>query len=767
VFLLPNLLLSQVNVLTANYDNSRTNSNLNETVLNPSSVTAATFGKIGSFPVDGQIYAQPLYVTGIQVPGVGARDVVYTVTMHNSVYAIDANAPASLVPLWRVNLGPTVPSSVLNFTAGDATVVYTDILPEAGILSTPVIDVGRQAIYVVSETLEGGVPVFRMHALSLADGHEMFNGPVVITASVPGTGDGSDNGTLQFDASMHLQRPGLALVQGIVYAAFGSHGDFTPFHGWMIGYDAGDLRRQVAVFNATPNASGGSFWQAGRAPAIDGRGNIIAVTGNGDCTATDFGDSVLKLSGRDLSLLDWYTPDNCSDLNDNDYDLGSVGAILIPGTNQILTIGKSGNLLLINGNSMGHLGPWNSATAQSFAANQPQTDGIGSMAVWSRRADSMLYLLEPYGPLKAYRIAAGRLDPTVQSQSSPTTFTRSAGIAVSAQRDTDGTGIVWQTTADIQGRQVPGTLHAFDASNLSTELWNSEMAPDRDRLGRFAKFVAPTVVNGRVYVPTFSNQLAIYGLLSAAGPDTNDLQVTAVANSASLLQSAISPGEVLAISGARLGPETMSFVQIDDTGHAANVLAGTQVLFDGAAAPLLYTSSGEVGAVVPFGITGPSTQVQVAYGGRLSPPTMLTVVPAAPALFAQDGTGGGQGAILNEDGSVNDWNNPAKPGSIVSLFATGLGQTDPVSEDGILPNRTAPLPSPLLPLVVLLDGKTAEILYQGGAPDMVDGFFQINVRIPKTISVPDSGNVNVVIKAGGYRSPTLITLTVENIPTIQ
>jgi uncharacterized protein (TIGR03437 family) len=348
----------------------------------------------------------------------------------------------------------------------------------------------------------------------------------------------------------------------------------------------------------------------------------------------------------------------------------------------------------------------------------------------------------------------------VQSQTSQTTFTKSSGIAVSAKGDTGGTGIVWQTTADLASRQVPGTLHAFDATDLSKELWNSEMMPGRDTLGRYAKFVAPTVVNGRVYVPTFSNRLVIYGLLSVPAQDTNDMQVTAVANSASLLQSAISPGEVLAIFGARLGPESMSTMQVDDTGHAPNNLAGTQVFFDGIAAPLLYTSSGEVGVVAPLEIAGPTTKVQVAYNGRLSPTVTFPFVQAVPALFALDGTGGGQGAILNDDGSVNGWEHPAKPGSFVSLYATGLGPTDPVSEDGKLNNRAA-LPAAHLPVAVLLDGNAAEVQYQGAAPDMVFGFFQVNVRIPETVSVPDSGLVNVVLKVGGYRSPALITLTVH------
>lgn len=748
-----NLLVAQVNVLTANYDNSRTNSNLSETILNPSSVKAGAFGKIGAFPVDGQIYAQPLYANGIQIPGVGTRNVVYTVTMHNSVYAIDADAPASVVPLWHVNLGPSVPSSVLDFT---------DILPEVGILSTPVIDLGQKAIYVMSDTLEGGVPVFRLHALSLADGREMLNGPVVIAASVPGTGTGSDNGTLQFDATMQLQRPGLALANGIVYAAFGSHADYGSFHGWMIGYDAGDLQRRVAVFNTTPNGLGASIWQAGRAPAIDKAGNIFAVTGNsgnGDSPeAAAFGNSVLKLSGPDLALLDWYTPDNCSDLNDGDLDLGTTGAILFPGTKEVLTIGKSGELLLIDSDSLGHVGPRNSTTAQSFQANPSSMDMFAGVAVWERQGDAMVYLLEPCGPLKAYKIAGSRLMETMLSKSTPATCTKFAGVAVSAKDGVDGSGIVWQTTGDAVARQIPGSLHAFDAGDLSHELWNSEMTQDRDTLGRFAKFVAPTVVNGRAYVPTFSNRLAIYGLLSGASQANPDVQITAIANGASLLEDAISPGEVVTIFGANIGPEKMTTPQVDESGRTADVVADTQVLFDGVPAPLLYTSSNEIGAVVPFGVAGPTSQVQVSYRGRRSAPLAVPVVPATPALFALDGTGGGQGAIVNEDGSVNAWDHPAKPGSIVALFGTGFGLISPQSDDGKITAHSA-LPTVVLPITVLIDGEPAEVLYAGAVPGMVPGFVQVNVRIPNTVS-PD-GDLEVVVKVGEYASPIVITVNVQ------
>ena len=744
---LPGRLLSQVNVLTANYDNSRTNANLNETRLNPSNVNPGAFGKTGSFPVDGQIYAQVLSATGIQIPAKGVRNVIYAATMHNSVYAFDADWPSSMVPFWQVNLGAPVPSSVLNFS---------DILPEVGILSTPVIDVGSQVIYVVSDTLEGGAPVFRMHALSLSDGHEMLQGPVVIAASIPGTGAGSNNGTLQFDPSMQLQRPGLALANGIVYAAFGSHADGGHFHGWMIGYDASDLRRRVAVFNTTPNTLGGSLWQAGRAPVIDDAGNIVAVTGNGEFNGiSDFSDSVLKLSGRDLSVLDWYTPDNWADLRDNDEDLGSAGAILIPGANQVLTAGKSGDLLLVNSGSMGHVGAMNSAQVQSIPASP---NGVYDFALWNRPGRPIVYVHEPYGPLQAYQIVAGRLDAAMVSQSSSGAPSLFAGLAISADNDRSGTGIVWQTNGDYNARQMPGTLRAFDAMDLSRELWNSDMVPDRDTLGRFAKFVAPTVVNGRVYVPTFSNQVVIYGILSDAGSSGNPVQVTAVANGASLLVDAISPGELVTIFGANMGPVNMNSLQLDDAGHATTVLADTQVLFDGIPAPILYTSSAEVGAVAPFGTTGPTTQVQVAFRGKLSAPVTVPVAPATPAIFAQDGTGGGPGAILNADGSLNSYDKPAARGSVIAMFATGFGQTSPLGEDGKVTDGHA-LQAPVLSVSVLIDGQPAEIVYAGAAPGMLQGVVQVNVRIPDTVK-PFYG-VPVTLKVGDFASPTTISMAVR------
>jgi uncharacterized protein (TIGR03437 family) len=735
---------AQVSVLTANYDNDRTNSNPRETILNPSNVNTTSFGKIGTFPVDGLIFAQPLYAGGVQIAGKGRRNVVLVVTMHNSVYAIDAETPQSTNPLWQVNLGPAVPSSVLNFT---------DILPEIGILSTPVIDLTLRVMYVVADTLESGVPVFRIHALSLADGHEMMNGPTVIAATVAGSGLGSGaDGKLSFDASLALQRPGLALVNGTVYVSFGSHGDKGAYHGWLIGYDALNLNNRVSQVSTAPNGYGASIWQAGRAPAIDSAGSLYVCTGNGDFDGTsNFSNTVLRFSSDNLSVLDWYTPDQWATWTDNDLDMGSSGIILVPNTNLVLTGGKAGHLFLIQRDSMGHLGPLNSSSVQTVQVNQ---SGVFDIALWNSQLGPIVYVQQPFSSLQAYRIVGGRLESTRASQTSPA-LTYYAGIAISSKDGADGTGIVWQTTADFNNKKA-GTLHAFDASDLSHEYWNSDMLPG-DALGRFAKFVSPTVVNGRVYVSTFSNQLVTYGLRSTTPPDSGPPQITALVNGASYLGDSVAPGEVVAIFGAHMGPAELTGLQLDGAGRVATSLAGTQVFFDGVPAPMLYTSVSQLGAIVPFGISGPTTQVQVKYQDQVSAQFSLGVTQAVPAIFASDGTGGGQGAILNQDGTPNNWDYPADPGSIVVLYATGGGQTDPPGEDGKI-TTDLPYPKPLLPVQVFIDNLPAEVVYAASAPGQVQGVLQINARIPAGVS---EGAVTVTVQVGDTPSPNTIMLVVR------
>ena len=736
---------AQVNVLTANYDLQRTNSNLQETILNQQNVNTSNFGKLGYFPVDGEIYAQPLYASGIQITGQGLHNVVYIATMHNSVYAIDADQPGSTTALWKVNLGPSVPSWVLNFT---------DILPEVGILSTPVIDLTRQVMYVVSDTLSGGSAMFQLHALSLADGSEMLNGPVAISASVNGNGAGNNDGTVTFDAGIELQRPGLALANGLLYLCFGSRGDMDSWHGWLMSYNASTLK-QTAFVNMSPDGYGASIWHSGLAPAVDSSGNIYVATGNGDYDGSvNFGESVLKFSGTDLTLLDWYTPNTWAALNVTDSDLGSSGVILIPSTKQMVTAGKSGDMFLIKSDSMGHLGPKNTATVQNI---QSSSNGTHDLALWNSPSGPIVYTQASGGALSAFQISNGQLNATAVSEFTPPNPTLFAGLAISGDSSDPANAIVWYTVAYFNASQQPGTLHALDAANLSNELWNSDMVAT-DALGRFAKFVSPTVANGKVYVPTFSNELAIYGLLNGAVPvEAGPPLVTAIGSAASFLGGTVAPGELVTVFGSNLGPAVPAGPIVDDTGHLATKLSHTKVFIDGIAAPLLYAGPNQVTAVVPFGIQSSNIQLQVQNGSQFSASWPLTLAAASPALFSKDGTGGDIGAIVDQDGSQNSYGEPAPVGSVITLYATGAGQTNPPGNDGQI-TSTPPYGVPVLPVKVFIDNLAADVQYAGAAPGMVQGMIQINVRVPAGAA---SGQDQVVLQVGSYTSPNTTSVIVK------
>ena len=501
-------LQAQVNVLTANYSNDRTNANLNEPVLNTTNVNGAQFGKLFSLTVDGQIYAQPLYASGIVLPGGGVVNVVYTVTMHNSVYAFDADA-GSLI--WQVNLGPSVPSSNYGSAYG-----VQDIDPEVGILSTPVIDPSAQVIYMVANTLEDGSYYYRLHALDLGTGMERMNGPALLQASVSGTGTGSVEGAVPFDPAQHLQRPGLLLSAGTVYVAFASHGDQDPYHGWIMAFNAADLTQQVASFNTTPNGGRGGIWQSGRGLAADTVGNIFAISGNGDFDGSgNFGESFLRLTGTsNLSIADWFTPDNWQDLDEGDQDLGTAGPVLVPSTNFILGANKGGNLYVLDRTQMGGM---QNGNPQAVQVLQALNGAIFNLALWRAPSGPILYVQGKSDGLKAYCMVSGAFATTPCSSNSSVAATAKGGMTVSANSNAPGSAILWTTT--LAAASVPpgsGVLHAFDATDLSKELWNSDLSGGPDALGSFAKFANPTIAAGKVYVPTFSSQLVVYGLTNSS-----------------------------------------------------------------------------------------------------------------------------------------------------------------------------------------------------------------------------------------------------------
>ena len=727
---------AQINITGANYGNARTNSNTDETILTRAVVSTATFGKLGAFPVDGQIYAQPLYISGLSIPGGGARNVVFVATMNNTVYAFDADNPTAATPIWQTNLGPSVP-------AGDIPYL-TDLNPFVGILSTPAIDPAAQILYAVAETWESGAPVFRLHALALLTGQETANGPAVISAAVPGAGAASSNGIIAFDPFWHLQRPGLALANGNVYICFGSHGDAGNYHGWVLAYNASNVQQQIAVFNTTPNGNEGGIWQSGHAPAVDADGNVYVISGNGDFDgATNFSGSVIKLSPN-LTVLDWYTPADWQYIDANDLDVGSTSAIL---TGALLLAGdKGGRLINLAAGQFGHVE--SAPGADDFLAS---ASGIFDLALWQTGQGSFLYEHDWNGYLKSYPVTSAGITPTPNSTGTWRGDSLYSGLAISSNGDTDG--ILWETTGDHSTPGIPATLHAWNASDLTQELWNSTLNP-ADVLGAFAKFVSPLVANGRVYVPTFSNQLVIYGL-KTSDQSSFAPQAASILNGASFIENSLSPGEIVAISGANLGPSSLLSAQISGANAFPFALGGVQVLFDGAPAPLLYVSSTEVGAVVPLSVSG-TTQLTVETAAGQSSVVSLPVVPATPALFTTSGFGTGQAAALNEDGTVNSASNPASVGSIVSVFATGLGPTTPAGADGSIVSTLAPANLPISGIIGSLPGY---VVYAGAAPGMINGAFQINIRISPLS--PTGPTVPIFLQAGDAVSQPGVWIAVQ------
>jgi uncharacterized protein (TIGR03437 family) len=339
------------------------------------------------------------------------------------------------------------------------------------------------------------------------------------------------------------------------------------------------------------------------------------------------------------------------------------------------------------------------------------------------------------------------------------------GMTLSANGTEDGTGILWEAGGNYLNSTAPGTLYAFDASNLNNELWDSTMNAAQDSPGAFVKFANPTVANGKVYLPTLSNSVTVYGLLPNNGGAIP--VVSAIVNSASSLTGAVAPGEMIALYGSGLGAASPAGMELDVNGVAGAYLAGTEVWFNGTPAPLLYASGNQVNTVVPFGLASSSTeaqstQVQVGYEGRMSAPITLALVPAQPGIFSADGSGAGQGQILNADGSMNSAANPAARGSVVVVYATGLGQTSPAGLDGAISSPGA-LPSPALPISAEIGGQAATVISATDVPGMVQGFVQVQVQIPAE-TTPGAA-VPVVLQINGVTSQAGLFLAVRSWPT--
>jgi len=540
---------------TYHNDNFRTGENLNETILTPANVNSATFGKLFTYALDGMTFASPLYVAHVNIPGKGFHNVVYVATEHDSVYAFDADGLSS-TPLWQV--------SFINPAAGVTTVPAADtgetgdIPNEIGITGTPVIDPTTGTLYVVAKTKEvvGSTTnyVQRLHALDITTGAEKFGGPVVIQASVPGTGDGASGGQVPFNALRENQRTGLLLTNGVVYFGFSSHGDNPPFHGWVLGYNATTLK-QVLVYNDTANGSEGGIWMNGDGLATDSTGNLYFITGNGTFDANTggnaYGDSFVKMSPTG-AVLDYFSPSVQSTLAANDLDLGSGGVLLLPDQSgahphEMVSAGKNGTIYLVNRDNMGQFNPNQDQIVQELVNIFPNTLGNeGGNFSSPIYFNGSVYFSPVANAVQAFSLNNGLLSTAPTSQSSEVYNARGGTMAISANGSTNG--ILW--TLQSTGSSSPGILHAYDATNLANELYNSNQAGSRDTLDTWLKFSLPLVANGKVFVAGVS-QLTVYGLL----PNGNGVQTASVASTPAQTQVSMSAPVGQASAGSSVGPQ--------------------------------------------------------------------------------------------------------------------------------------------------------------------------------------------------------------------
>jgi hypothetical protein len=648
-------------VLTQHNDNARTGQNLNETSLTPSNVTVGSFGKLFSQAVDGQAYAQPLYVPNVSIAA-GTHNVVYVATEGDSVYAFDADGASAA--LWHVSLIDAA-HGVTGETTGNLTndigSSCTDLIPQVGITSTPVIDPTTGTMYVEakSKRTADGKYVQRLHMLDITTGAEKSPGPQVITATVPGTGDGGT--TVTFDPLFEHNRPGLLLLNGNVYIGYASHCDQPRYHGWLFAYNASTLA-QTAVYLTTPNGvgpnneTGGGIWMSGTGIAADSTGNIFTGVANGAYDATDVGDSILRLalSGNTISLQDYFTPFDQGVDDFNDYDVGSGGVLLLPDQpgahpHELVEATKGGKIYLVDRDQM----TTNNQHYCSGCSSDPEIvqeflNAGNPVWVFSAPAyfNNTVYIWGSVDVLKAYTLTNGLLSQSPSSSSTHMLGFPGATPSISANGTMNG--IVWAIDSSTAFGSpglgpAPAVLYAYDATNVGKQLWSSAQAPNnRDIAGKSVKFTVPTIANGKVYIGT-ETELDVYGLLGS-----NPQQVAT---------PTFSPA-----GGTYTVAQLQSGVTISDTTSGALIYYTT----DGSAPT---TSSTQYSAQIAVASTTTIKAIAVASG--------LTNSAVATATYTIQSSGGGNppnygsgftsaGLTLNGKAAIN--------GNLLRLTDGGAGE---------------------------------------------------------------------------------------------
>ena len=695
---------AQVSVLTYHNDNRRSGLNTNETILNPTNVSSATFGKLFSQAVDGYVYAQPLYVPKLNIQGLGVHNVFFIATQSNTVYAFDADsAGAAGGLLWKTNLGPPAGTTLIgvytnkNFGTRYNGNAYTDIMPRVGITSTPVIDLLTSTLYVDAFTGEvsGGVTNYfhRLHALNLTNGTERTFSPVTVAVSVPGNGTGSVSGVLTFTAKQHSQRSALTLAGGILYVAFAGYADTDPYHGWLLGYNATNLTLLTNyVFNTTPNSgpayganSGeGGIWMGGGGICVDENTNLIFEVGNGifnvtnGSAGTEYSDSFLKLSTTNgLKVADYFTPYDQATLAINDTDLGAGGMTLLPDQpgsfpRLLAGAGKGGKIYLINRDQLttgnNH---YNATTSQDFVVQTNIGKIKGSFST-PTFFNGRLYYVANGDSLKAIpfsnglMLTSGFLTNTARTYPFPGATTCISAIGTN-------NGVIW---ALAYNSSTPAVLTACNTTNLA-EIYNStQAAGSRDQLALGTKFAAPIVADGKVFVGN-SNSVSVFGLL--AGTFSFDAAIYSVAETN--------------------GTVTITVIRSGGTNGAAQVAYATVAggtATDGAdftgVSGVLNWAGGEAGPktfTVPIlndALAEPNETINLALSNPTNPASALGLQPTASVTIIEPPTSAWKlahfGANANNPAIAGDTANPDADGSVNLLeyaFATdpNLANTNP------------------------------------------------------------------------------------------
>jgi hypothetical protein len=687
--------LAQTPVTTEHNDTFRSGANLSETILTPNNVNVNTFGKLFSDAIDGYAVGQPLYMPGLKFSNGTTHNVVYVTTQHDSVFAFDADSAQA--PLWQV--------SFINPSAGITSVPITSYgcpgthFSEIGIMSTPVIDTTTNVLYLVAKTEENGAFIYRLHGLSLTTGQDVIT-PVVLSATATTT-----KGTLQFTAAYQMQRASLLLSNGTIYIGFASNGcDTYAYHGWLLAYDEATFT-QVGALVLTPNGTKGGIWQSGAAPAADTDGTIFLATANGTFDAntggSDYGDSILHISAASvakpgLTILDYFTPYNQSTLATSDLDLGSGGVILLPNqtgavTKELFQGGKQGTGYLIN---RANMGGYNSAgdtqiVQEITAASTGHIDSVPTY--WNGN----VYVSGNNDYVRAYSLANGMLSPQAVMQT-PVLFNNGGpGILSVSSNSQLTTGVLW---AILHNGTLP-TLYAFSAANLSNELYTTRQAKSsRDEMTGVARFSAPTVTNGHVYMGGTKN-LMVYGLLPVISATSGNNQSAYVGTVVTLSVSA---------NDAYLGtPLNNVPVNCKDGGVGGVFASATVNTNSSGAASFSYTLPTKAKSVTincttlgyttavfsETAVEGPPSRITITAGnnqtvatGPTQLPTPLTIivydrysrgVPGVTVTFSDNGAGGVVGSPTTTTDSTGHasttYITPANKGRyVVTVSVSGL-----------------------------------------------------------------------------------------------